>query len=168
MSRGQIVFSHGQESGPWGTKIRAMASTAQAEGWAVESIDYQGMPDPRARASRLIDWCNERSVRPVLVGSSMGGFVSVAAAEAVKARGLFLLAPALYLPGFEEHLPAPPRCPTQIVHGWNDDVVPWQGSLRFAEQTQASLQILNSDHRLTDAIVTIQRTLAGFLGDVDA
>ena len=30
-----VVFSHGQESGPWGTKIRAMAELAEDQGLTV-------------------------------------------------------------------------------------------------------------------------------------
>ena len=34
-----VVFSHGKESGPWGTKIAALADIARAEGYEVESVD---------------------------------------------------------------------------------------------------------------------------------
>ena len=52
-----VCFSHGQESGPWGTKIQALGEVARAVGHAVESLDYQGMDDPQARARKLIAWC---------------------------------------------------------------------------------------------------------------
>ena len=42
MSKRYVVFSHGQDSGPWGTKITALAETARAEGYEVESVDYRG------------------------------------------------------------------------------------------------------------------------------
>ena len=48
----RICFSHGQESGPWGTKIRAMAEVARSSGWLVESLDYQGIDDPWDRAQQ--------------------------------------------------------------------------------------------------------------------
>ena len=59
----------------------------------------------------------------VHVGSSLGGFLAVAVAVPTQARGLFLMAPAFELPG----LPPTPlcdKCPTTVVHGWNDDIVP--------------------------------------------
>ena len=96
-----VCFSHGQESGPWGTKIRALADVARDAGHAVESLDYQGMADPQDRARKLIDWCRARPERPILVGSSMGGYVALAAASEAGAAGLFLMAPALYVPGYE-------------------------------------------------------------------
>lgn len=48
-----VVFSHGQESGPWGTKINAMSKEAQNLGFEVESIDYQGISDPTERVQKL-------------------------------------------------------------------------------------------------------------------
>ena len=164
----QVCFAHGQESGPWGSKILAMAQTARAAGWDVASLDYQGMADPLARAAKLVSHCRSLPAPPLLVGSSMGGFVALAAAAQVPVRGLFLLAPALYLPGYEEHLPAPPDCPTRIVHGWRDDVVPISGSLRWAEPTRAQCLLVDGDHRLTDNIAAIQRELLAFLEELRA
>jgi pimeloyl-ACP methyl ester carboxylesterase len=143
-----------------------MADTARGAGWSVESLDYQGIADPRQRARRLEEWCGGLGAPAVLVGSSMGGFVALSAAARVGARGLFLLAPALYLPGFQEHLPAAPACPTVIVHGWRDEVVPWQGSLRYAEDARARLLMLDGDHRLTACIDLICRELSGFLDEL--
>ena len=82
-----------------------MADVAEAAGWAVESIDYQGMPDPQTRVEKLVAWCKQEDELPVLVGSSMGGFVANAAASRIGALGLFLLAPALFVPGYEEPEP---------------------------------------------------------------
>jgi hypothetical protein len=49
MTRPMLIFSHGQESGPWGTKINAMADTARDLGCEIDSVDYQGIADPTAR-----------------------------------------------------------------------------------------------------------------------
>jgi len=162
MTSGEVVFSHGQESGPWGTKIRAMAETAREAGWSVTSIDYQGIAEPLLRVDKLLAYCAGLENPPFLVGSSMGGYVALATAARIPARGLFLLAPALYLPGYEEHLPepGPPACATTIVHGWHDDVVPYRGSLRWGEQTNARVVLVDGDHRLTDNIAFICETLA--------
>ena len=42
-----VVFSHGKDSEPWGSKIAAMAEIAREEGFQVESVDYRGIDDPR-------------------------------------------------------------------------------------------------------------------------
>jgi alpha-beta hydrolase superfamily lysophospholipase len=158
-----IVFSHGKESGPWGAKILAMADVARALGLAVESIDYRGMDDPRARVAKLVAAGGALAAPLVLVGSSLGGHVAAAAAPDLPVRGIFLLAPAFYMPGFEEHTPREIACPTAIVHGWRDDVVPVEHSIRWAREQRAALHILDSDHRLQDRIEAIGRLFADFL-----
>ena len=162
-----LVFSHGQESGPWGSKIRAMAEIGRHAGLPVESIDYQGIADPLQRVEKLLDYARDLSQPPLLVGSSMGGFVALAAAARIPVRGLFLLAPALYLPGYEEHLPEPaPDCPTTIVHGWRDAVVPCTGSIRWAEKTRARLLLVDGEHRLTAQLDFIERQLSALIDEL--
>ena len=75
-----VIFSHGQESGPWGTKIRAMADCVRSLGCAADSIDYRGIADPAERVARLLQDCAGIDDALVLVGSSMGGHVATAAA----------------------------------------------------------------------------------------
>ncbi len=165
-SIGTVVFSHGKESGPWGSKITAMAAAVHDLKIGVESIDYRGIDDPAARVAKLLDTAVSLMAPLVLVGSSMGGHVSAAAATRAKARGLFLLAPAFYMPGFEAYTPEDVSCPTVIVHGWRDDIVPVDNSIRWAREHGAALHVLDSDHRLEDKIEEICRLLRSFLTDL--
>ncbi len=180
-----VVFSHGKESGPWGSKITAMAAVARDLGLAVQSVDYRGIDDPGVRVDRLIaavaevpgmggaqgsgsaegsgEPRNSSEAPVVLVGSSMGGHVSAAAAARVRPRGVFLLAPAFYMPGFEAYTPHDVACPTVIVHGWHDDIVPVDNSVRWAREHSAALHLLDSGHRLEDQIDTICLLLRAFL-----
>jgi pimeloyl-ACP methyl ester carboxylesterase len=164
---GIVVFSHGKESGPWGSKITAMAATVRDLGWKVESVDYRGLEDPAARVRKLLDEAQKFEAPAVLVGSSMGGHVSAAAASRLKPRGLFLLAPAFYMKGFEEYTPQDVACATVIVHGWHDVIVPVENSIRWAREHQAALHLLNSDHRLEDQIAAICLLLRAFLIALD-
>lgn len=158
-----VIFSHGQESGPWGTKIRAMAELVRDMGCEADSIDYQGIADPTDRVDKLIEGCRGIEAPLVLVGSSMGGHVATAAAERVNAAGLFVLAPAFFMPGYEELTPSPPGLRTAIVHGWRDDVVPVENSIRFARSCNAELHVLDGDHRLTENIDEINYYLRRFI-----
>ena len=160
---GRVVFSHGKESGPWGSKITAMAAMARDLGVAAESVDYRGIDDPAARVSRLIDFAAGLEGPLVLVGSSMGGHVAAAAASLIKPQGLFLLAPAFYMPGYEQYTPQDVGCPTVIVHGWHDDIVPVDNSIRWAREHRSALHVLDSDHRLEDQIEAICLLLREFL-----
>ncbi len=162
-----VVFSHGQESGPWGTKIRAMADLVRQKGLEAVSIDYQGMADPGDRVAKLLAEASSIDDTLILVGSSMGGHVATAAAAELGAAGLFVLAPAYFMEGFEALTPEPPAIPIMIVHGWHDDVVPVENSLRFAETCSATLHIVNGDHRLTANIDDIKRQLAGFIDTLE-
>jgi len=167
MSKRYVVFSHGQESGPWGTKITALAETARSEGYEVESVDYRGVAAPADRVARLADFCKDLHGELVLVGSSLGGYVSVAAAPTLHARGVFLMAPALYMPGLPALREGMLDCPATLVHGWRDDVVPCEDSVRFAKAYGAQLHLLDSDHRLHDQLRFIKYLFEYFLIALD-
>lgn len=162
-----VCFSHGKESGPWGSKIAAMADLARDRGLTVESIDYRGMDDPAARVDKLVAHCAPLDRPLVLVGSSLGGHVAAAASARLPGvQGLFLLAPAFFMPGYEEHTPVPAARRLAIVHGWRDDVVPPANSIRFAAQHRAALHLIDGDHRLSDKIFEINRYFDWFLDDL--
>ena len=161
-----VIFSHGQESGPWGTKIRAMAELVRGMGCEADSIDYQGIADPTERVEKCLRECADVDGPLILVGSSMGGHVATAAAERLGAAGLFVLAPAYYMEGYEDLTPEPPSMPVCIVHGWHDDVVPVENSIRFAQSCSATLHIVDGDHRLTANIEEINAYLRGFIDNI--
>ncbi|SEQ12205.1 Alpha/beta superfamily hydrolase [Solimonas aquatica] len=152
MSDNLLVFAHGKESGPWGTKISHLARTAQRRGFAVISPDYSHTHDPAARIAQLLA-LQPQAQRLVLAGSSMGAYVSAMACATLKPRALFLMAPALYFPypGWDaepEGIPA--LC--SVVHGWHDEIVPVERAQRFARQHAAELHLLDSDHGLNDQL----------------
>jgi len=164
----RVVFSHGKETGPWGTKIVAMAQVVRDLGMVAESVDYQGIDDPRVRVEKLVAFAGHHAGQVVLAGSSMGGHVAAAAAQTLQARGLFLLAPAFYMPGYEEFTPRTVGCPSVVVHGWLDDIVPVANSIRWAQEHRAALHILDSDHRLQDQLDQICLYLRVFLQAIAA
>ncbi len=156
-----VYFAHGKESGPWGHKIRALAEVARARGFHVESPDYSFTHDPDERIRHLL------SLRPsgeplVLVGSSMGGYVSAIASRELRPKGLFLLAPAVYMPGYAEE-PAPRAERIEIVHGWHDTVIPVEHAIRLARTCSARLHLLDSEHTLNDQIPYLTQLFGLFL-----
>lgn len=160
----KIYFAHGKESGPWGTKIQFLAQLVRERGWKVESPDYRDLPDhPDARVDRLVALLKAESGPIVLVGSSMGGYVSLVASSRVPAAGVFLLAPALYIPSFQEQDFAAPTCPVEVVHGWRDDIIPPENSIRFAKSNGVTLHLIEDDHRFSARIGTIGDLLVAFL-----
>ena len=164
-----VIFSHGHLSSPQSNKIQVLAPLAEKRGCVVEAIDYRDLrDDPLGRIERLSQRLTELDTTTLLVGSSLGGIVSMAAAERHSVAGLFLLAPALYL---EDRLPDRlvrdvyhPQCEhIALVHGWHDDIIPWQHSLRFAEASSASLHLVDAGHQLGECMSTISALFSDFL-----
>lgn len=157
-----VCFAHGKESGPWSRKIVRLSDVARDLGYAVESPDYRFTMNPDARRHHL------EALRPVatqslvLVGSSMGGYVSALAASVLRPQGLFLMAPALYLPGYPDE---PDSCPdpTVVVHGWHDDLVPVANAIRFAQRHAAMLHVLDAGHTLTERLDELTQLFELFL-----
>jgi alpha/beta superfamily hydrolase len=162
MSEPYIVFSHGLDGTRWGTKIVAMAEVARRYQLQIESVDYVNL-DTGARIQRLLEVCEQLSGPFILVGSSLGAHVATTVSTRVPTRGLFLIAPAFFMPGFEQYTPAPPDCPVTIVHGWNDDVVPPDNSIRFARQHRSALHLIDGDHRLHGNVDEVCELLDRFL-----
>lgn len=157
-----VCFAHGMESGPCGRKITALASVARDRGWAVESPDYRFTREPQARLAHLLQLGLPAGRELVLVGSSMGGYVSAMACERLQPAGLLLMAPAVYLPGYpgEPRLTAP-HC--AIVHGWRDELIPPANAWRLAEGHRAELHLLDDDHGLAASLPVIEQILARLL-----
>jgi pimeloyl-ACP methyl ester carboxylesterase len=163
---GAVYFSHGQESGPWGTKISRLAPIATTLGFAVESIDYRGIDDPDRRVEKLLASGAMDYDRLVLVGSSMGGYVATVASEILRPAGLFLMAPAFYLDGFGAREPIPHAGLMAVVHAWEDDVIPVENSIRFAERHYAELHLIHGDHGLNGQISFIEQVFKIFLDSI--
>ena len=147
-----VVFSHGKESGPHGEKIQAMRAVAQELGFRTVSIDYTACQDEVERKALLRSYLSNQSGKIILVGSSMGGYVSAALANEFELSALFLLCPALSLEGYERVDYTPRTDKIVLVHGWNDDVVPVESSIQFAREHKAMLHLLPDNHRLSGSI----------------
>lgn len=162
-----VVFSHGRDSGPSGRKILALCEMAEAEGYQATAVDYRGIDDPHERVLMLSDFCRELSGDLVLVGSSLGAWVSLAAAPSLHARGLFLMAPAISLPGLPPLREGSLTMPMTLVHGWRDEVVPFAHSVDFARGHGARLHLVESDHGLHSALPVIRHLFQYFLIELD-
>lgn len=171
----KVIFSHGKESGPNGSKIQRLRAVAEGLGLDSESIDYRGLDDPEARVDKLLTALEHSKPGPrsvILVGSSMGAYVSARVMHDVPLpliAGVFLLAPAVYMPGYESGAIVPAQgsaaqgLPLSIVHGWDDEVVPWRNALRYAEECSADCHLLPDEHRLMNCLGQIESLFEDFL-----
>lgn len=158
----KVYFSHGKESGPWGSKIKRLAQIGQAHGCSVDSIDYSSIHDPDLRVELLVKTLAKEEDDFILVGSSMGGYVSLVAAEQVKAQGVFLLAPALYMKGYAKQEYERSTF-IEIIHGWSDNIIPVENSIKFAKSNDCSLHLISGDHRLNTSIEVVEKLFSQFL-----
>lgn len=147
MSAPRVLFVHGLESSPQGTKARVLAEHFEAWTPAMDTSDFEACVAQQAEAIR--------SFAPdVVVGSSFGGAVVVALLQ----RGLWkgptlLLAQAAAEQGVRPELPTGVR--VWIVHGRHDEVVPPASSRRLARTGSASLVRhieVDDDHRLSRSV----------------
>jgi predicted alpha/beta-hydrolase family hydrolase len=151
---GHVILSHGSDAGPDATKVSALAKVAESMGWSTERPDYRaddalghaGSVTPRI--ARLHDRIAASAVPPVLVGSSMGAFVSGLASLEQPVAGLFLMATPSMIPGSDYAFDLREEVPTLLIHGWQDDICPLDEIYEFARRRYLPLLALDDDHRL--------------------
>ena len=154
MELSYVVFSHGKESGPMGSKIQRLMTEAERLGLNTISVDYRNCATASERVILLNDTLKQLDTLPqqiILVGSSMGGYVSTVVANNLPVAGLFLMAPALWMLAEEYTIQSyqPQTSKVEIIHGINDEVVPCENSIRFAREHEGTiLHLVPDDHRL--------------------
>lgn len=168
---GHAILSHGLESGPVATKVTALAAVAEALGWTSERPDFLACDragghgafgDVDARIAVLRERALAARGPLVLAGSSMGAFVSALVSCEVPCAGLFLMAPPPWLEGYRHRLDAA-RVPTFIVHGWDDELIPAQGVIDWAQPRRDRLLLVNDSHRLSDHVAFCAERFGDFL-----
>ena len=161
-----LIWCHGSLGQPWGAKSTALAETASGLGLSMEAPDFRETEDPDQRVGMLVELLKQSGRPAVLAGSSMGGYVAAAAAGQCDVRGLFLLAPAFYFPGYAVHVFSHLPPAVTVVHGWSDDVVPVANSIRFARTHRTDLHVFEDNHRLQASTKRLCSLFARFLESV--
>lgn len=215
-----IMFCPGYASDMAGTKALALEAWCQANGHAMLRFDYagHGRSGGDFSANGIGDWAADAAfvlahTAPeqdvILVGSSMGGWISLLLGPQLGTRlkAMVLIAPA---PDFTKKLlehdltpeqdgiaaQASPHsapltfsraliersaahlvmkqtisltCPIRILHGLQDETVPWQLSLKLVETLASSdvrlVYVKNGDHRLStpEDLALLTQSVAEFI-----
>lgn len=124
-------------------------------GWQVVHADYRefdvlglaGCVQPRCQ--HLLQLAANTSGPLLLAGSSMGAFVSGRVSLQVPCVGLFLLATPVL--GYEHPLDVA-DVPLTLVHGFVDDVCPFEPVVAFARQRGARVLLVDDGHRLANHV----------------
>lgn len=162
----KVVFSHGKESGPWGTKIKRLSEIAKRNGFEVDSLDYRAYSNPDDRVNQLLNYLKGEEKDFILVGSSMGGYVSLVASQQVDPKAIFLMAPALYLEGYAKQEYSLNGKHIHVVHGISDEVIPYEHSVRYAKESKCTLHLIEGDHRLNSSLEKVESIFENFLEKV--
>ena len=100
------------------------------------------------------------------MGSSMGGYVTVAATGMHAVEGMFLMCPALYMPGYALQDYKPMCKNIVMIHGWDDDIVPFESTVKFGRQQLAAVHLVNDNHRLSASHDLLERLFEDFLNEM--
>lgn len=148
----KILFLHGLESGPHGSKYQAL----QEMFGEILAPDCSGVKEETERLNIIQREISRENGPLLVVGSSMGGLMALLLQKSnpEKVAGLILCAPAIHRPAGKDldinHLP-----PTTVIHGMRDKVVPIESSLPFGDR----LIKVDDDHRLGNSIAVILRAV---------
>lgn len=160
-----IIFSHGRSGHPNGKKIQCLSTIAKQQGWQCQSLDYTDTQDPEQRAARLTNVVLQQQQPFCLVGSSMGGYASLVAAEKANHDlliGVFLMAPAIYLPRYQQQQFTTLNH-VEIVHGWHDETVLYEHAVRYAREKHCTLHLIHDNHRLSEQPNILSQLFTQFL-----
>jgi alpha/beta superfamily hydrolase len=161
-----VFLLHGRASSPQSPKMQALHAVCLAKGLEDRIPDFSSTNDPHERLARLKDLIRSETRPLIFAASSMGGYVATRVSQETPIEGLFLIAPALYRPTYSINGYAPKARAISIIHGWNDDIVPIEESIRFAKSFGGKLYAISGDHYLDDQLSEIQRAFAHFLDDI--
>ena len=154
-----MLFFHGRESGPGGTKARWLAAR-------------YGAFTPTLDTTRLevaVDQATDAVLAhppTCVVGSSFGGAVAVSLLRSGVLRApVVLIAPAAHKLGVLNNLPAGTRA--TVLHGDGDDIVPLADSVALAATGGAAVHlevVSGGDHRLNRILEdgTLERAIAPY------
>ena len=173
--RGHCILSHGFESGPDATKVTALSDVAERLGWTHERPDYTAF-DARLEVTEIGDvpgrraFLRERIAAAagkgplVLAGSSLGSYISAMESVSAPVVGLFLMAPPIFrdLPDADAMLQSA-DVPISIIHGWDDELIPFQHVVDWAQPRRARLLLVNDTHRLADHVADTAMAFEQFL-----
>ncbi len=135
-----ILFLHGKESKPGGTKPTYLAE----QGWTV--INPALPADDFDESVRIAQAAFDQHSPAVVVGSSRGGAVAMAINSGH--AGLVLLAPAWKKWGTANTV----SLDSFIIHSVNDDIIPFSDSQELALNSKLAadhLIVVGDDHRLS-------------------
>ncbi len=159
----EVIFSHGKEGSPHGSKSRIIEKVAESCKIEFTTIDYATCADVNERVTVLENKIISTTNDIILVGSSMGGYVSAVCSSRFESLGLFLIAPALYLKGYKIQEYKSKAELISVRHGWNDTIIPVENSIKFCKLHNCNLTVDDDDHRMSKTRNELENHFRNFI-----
>ena len=185
------VYSHGRFGSPWyGFKIEALRLVALKNGINMISVRYpEEMPVVKMEQKLRSTVKDDVNVPGDLIflSSSRGAYLSTRvsqeivdyyATESVRmdddkvlprrhVLGQFLIGPAFYIKPdyYIDQNPTPANIKTTIVHGFDDDVISCENSIKFSKLHKCQLYLIEGGHRLNSQRDRLCILFESFLND---
>ncbi len=175
-----IYYIHGYQSNPNSGKGVLFKETLNAE-----PIRYRTCEPEQLRIPKCLDNIHQvikHDPHPILIGSSLGGFLAAKTAQThPQVAKLILLNPAIIPPSQDlKSIPDMPQqilkdmqdptlysqeltLPLLIIRGTDDTVVRDQWVIPFAQHHQATLIFLHDDHRFTRNLTQLPQYIQQFI-----
>jgi pimeloyl-ACP methyl ester carboxylesterase len=164
----EVIFSHGKEGSPHGSKSKIINDVCEAHNVKFTTIDYKECKSVNERVSLLDSKVKSNTNRLILVGSSMGGYVSAVCSNKYRTLGLFLIAPALYLTRYDVQEFKSLAANIAVRHGWDDDIISVDNSIKFCKTHNCALSIVDDDHRMSKTRHELKIHFTNFLKTCNA
>jgi len=144
-----------------------MTKVTSEFGYTSKSIDYRNNTDVSQRVEVLRkELSKSGSTEIILVGSSMGGYVSAVISTEFNITGLFLLCPALFMEKYPIQKFNPLTKNITIIHGWEDEIIPFENSIQFGKEHQANILLTKDNHRLSNSSQLLEDQFRFFLNNL--
>lgn len=170
-----VIYSHGRNGSPWyGFKIEALRPVALKLGVNMISIRYPEEMTVVEMEQKLLDVIKDDVNIPgdlVFLSSSRGAYITTRLSTTVSdlfncepirfdddkklpqrhLLGQFLIAPAFYIKPdyYPDQNPTPLEgLKTTIIHGFDDNVIESDNSIKFAKRFKSQLYLVDGGHRL--------------------
>ncbi|MCK9425996.1 MAG: hypothetical protein M0Q21_08170 [Ignavibacteriaceae bacterium] len=188
-----VIYSHGRFGSPWyGFKIEALRPVALKMGINMISIRYPEDMPIEEMEDKLFNVIKDDVNVPgdlVLLSSSRGAYISTRISQKVityfeneevrmdddktlpkrHLLGQFLIAPAFYIKPeyYPDQNPTPASSiKTTIVHGFDDNVIASENSIKFSKLFKSQLYLIEGGHRLNSQRARLCLLFESFLTDI--
>lgn len=147
-----VYFLHGLESGPFGSKSRALREIMN-----LQAPDFQGMDIEERLEKAMSLLALEENHSVVLIGSSLGGLLTTLLWSRMpeKIGGLLLLVPAWERADLSHIQALPPN--TEVILSEDEEVLSFEAQIEMCRNWQTKPIMVKDTHRLAGSMEIIKK-----------